>query len=346
VRHYTEDSNHIVSGCDNRTPSVGGSCALPCQTVVYFKLLTVLFLFHDVPVIPVARFLACCRFTRRCSHLRNAAARPQSCSIREQTISSANARRVLKAGDCAELFCDALKSLNMMDATGALNVQQLLRAVPHPYVGIPDDSVLEGYHDILLSSEFILGVFFSVIGVLLCGLLAVTKQVAMGERLQILWFVVSGLVHVIVEGAFVLNLDFYKNTDPNMFLLELWKEYAKADSRYATADSAVVSIEACTAFVMGPMCLLCASGLFSKASWRYAAITLVSVCQFYGTVLYFLTSALEGLPHTRSEPLYLWLYFTVMNVIWLIFPALCTWDSLSKMTSAVNAVSLTRKKLA
>jgi cholestenol Delta-isomerase len=284
-----------------------------------------------------------------CYSLRTAAAGAETCNIISATHSLPVQTRALNWKYiflCAELFIEVKKVPLLMDSAENLNVQQLLRAVPHPYVGIPDNSVLEGYHDILLSSDFILGVFFSVIGVLLCGLWPVTKNVALGERLQALWLVVSGLVHMIVEGAFVLNLDFFKNKDPNMFLLELWKEYSKADSRYATADSAIVAIEGCTAFVMGPLCLLCAMGIVSKSSWRYAAITVVSVCQFYGTVFYFLTSALEGLPHTRPEPLYLWLYFTVMNVIWLIVPALCTWDSLSKMTSAVHATSLVSKKLA
>lgn len=237
-----------------------------------------------------------------------------------------------------------------MDSGEHADVQQLLHGVPHPihpYVGIPDHSVLEGYQDVVLSYDVILGVFFAVIGVTVIALWLVTQHVAMGERLQLLWLVSSGLIHIVVEGSYILNIpDFFKNTDPNMFLLELWKEYGKGDSRYATGDSLIVSIEYVTAGIMGPLCLLGAVGLYSKASWRFAVITIVSVSQFYGTVLYFLTSALEGLPHTRPEPLYFYFYFGIMNAIWLVLPALCTWDSLSKMTAAVHSMSFTAKKLA
>lgn len=233
-----------------------------------------------------------------------------------------------------------------MDSAQQPDVQQLLQGVQHPYVGIPDHIVLEGYQDIMLSSNFLIAVFFSVIGLTVGALWLVTKHVAIGQRLQLLWFVVSGLVHLCVEGPYVIYADFFKNTDPNMFMLELWKEYSKADSRYVTRDSLIVAIEGCTAFVMGPLCLVAAAGLYAKLSWRFAIITVVSVCQFYGTVFYFLTSVLEGLPHTRPEPLYFWFLFTVMNAIWLVLPAICTWDALSKMTSAVRATSFTSKKLA
>lgn len=224
-------------------------------------------------------------------------------------------------------------------------VQQLLQGVPHPYVGVPDDVHLGGYHDVMLGSDYIIAVFFSVIGLVLGTLLLLTRHVATGQRLQLLWFVSSGLIHIFVEGAYILYPDFYTNTDPSMFMLELWKEYSKADSRYATRDSSIVAIEGCTAFIMGPLCLVAAWGLFAKSSWRFAVITLVSVCQFYGTVLYFLTSVLEGLPHTRPEPLYFWFMFTVMNAIWLVLPAVCTWDALCKMTCAVHAASKSNKKL-
>jgi cholestenol Delta-isomerase len=233
-----------------------------------------------------------------------------------------------------------------MDSVEHLDAQQLLNSVPHPYVGIPDDRALEGFQEIVLKSEYILGVFFGVIGVTLCLLWLITRHIAMGERLQLLWLAVSGLVHILVEGSYVLNVsDFFKNTDPDMFMLELWKEYSKADSRYAYGDSTIVAIELCTSAVVGPLCLLAAAGIYCKASWRYAVITVLSMSQFYGTVIYFAASMLEGLPHTRPEPMYLWFYFTFMNAIWLVLPALCTWDSLSKMTAAVRATSAKCKKV-
>jgi hypothetical protein len=65
------------------------------------------------------------------------------------------------------------------------------------------------------------------------------------------------------------------------------KEYSKADSRYATRDDFIISMEAVTAFLEGPGCLLIVWGMLKAKPWRYTAILLVSLGQFYGDVLYF-----------------------------------------------------------
>jgi hypothetical protein len=65
------------------------------------------------------------------------------------------------------------------------------------------------------------------------------------------------------------------------------KEYSKADSRYATRDDFIISMEAVTAFIEGPVCLLIVWGMIKAKPWRYTAILMVSLGQFYGDVLYF-----------------------------------------------------------
>jgi hypothetical protein len=65
------------------------------------------------------------------------------------------------------------------------------------------------------------------------------------------------------------------------------KEYSKADSRYATRDDFVISMEAVTAFLEGPGCLLICWAMLNAKPWRFTAILLVSLGQLYGDVLYF-----------------------------------------------------------
>jgi hypothetical protein len=79
------------------------------------------------------------------------------------------------------------------------------------------------------------------------------------------------------------------------------KEYAKADSRYATRDDFVISMEAVTAFVEGPGCFLIVWALCARKAWRYAAVVLVSLGQLYGDVLYFLTCLHGGESRRRGE---------------------------------------------
>eukprot|EP00891_Asterochloris_glomerata_P007692 jgi/Astpho2/7692/Aster-x0330 len=81
----------------------------------------------------------------------------------------------------------------------------------------------------------------------------------------------TGIIHFVIEG----------------------REYSKADSRYASRDPFVVSMEAITAFVEGPLCFLAVWGLFRRSSWRYTVIIVVSLGQLYGDILYFSTTILE-----------------------------------------------------
>ncbi len=72
------------------------------------------------------------------------------------------------------------------------------------------------------------------------------------------------------------------------------KEYAKADSRYATRDAFVIAMEAVTAFAEGPCCFAVVYGILTRQPWRYTLMMLVSLGQIYGDVLYFATCIIEG----------------------------------------------------
>lgn len=193
-----------------------------------------------------------------------------------------------------------------------------------------------GYQEQVLGMEVILGVFFLCTAALLLVSWYATRGLKTAERVIGTWMVVSGAIHLIIEGAFSLYDKFYTNTDPTWLLLELWKEYSKADSRYATRDSFVVAMETVTAFAWGPGCFLVFAGLLSRASWRWALLTMVSLGQLYGDVLYFATCWLEGSIHTRPEPMYFWFYYIFMNIIWIITPTWCLWYATCRTMEAVS----------
>ena len=191
----------------------------------------------------------------------------------------------------------------------------------HPY--FPKGLTLEGYEEQVMGTDVILGVFFAATLVLITVAWWSGRHLCTSERIISAWMLATGAIHLIVEGSFSLYPDFYKNTDPYMLLLEIWKEYSKADSRYATRDSFVTSMETITAFAVGPASFLVFWGLVSKANWRWTLLTMVSVAQLYGDVLYFATCWLEGGVHVRPEPLYFWFYFIFMNGIWIVLPIWC-----------------------
>jgi cholestenol Delta-isomerase len=192
---------------------------------------------------------------------------------------------------------------------------------PTPYY--PKGLELEGYHEQVLGFEFILGTFFSVTGIVIAFAWLAANRLPSQERGLAVWLVVTGIIHIVVEGTFSLCDKFYQNSNPNMLLLELWKEYSKADSRYATRDAFTTTMETCTAFIIGPSCIVATYGLISKSSWRWVLIILLSSCQLYGDVLYFATFWFEGGTFSRPEPLYFWIYFIFMNSIWIVVPIWC-----------------------
>ncbi|KFM25996.1 3-beta-hydroxysteroid-Delta(8),Delta(7)-isomerase [Auxenochlorella protothecoides] len=136
----------------------------------------------------------------------------------------------------------------------------------------------------------------------------------------------------LISGYVVLVPTFYKDP-PGTFLSDVWKEYAHADSRYATRDAFVISMEAITAFFDGPGCLFVVWGLLHRAPWRYTLLIIVSVAQIYGDVLYYATCYLEDFKHSRPEMRYFWIYFVVINAIWIVVPGYCirhSWHAISR----------------
>lgn len=72
------------------------------------------------------------------------------------------------------------------------------------------------------------------------------------------------------------------------------REYTQADSRYATRDSFVISMEAVTAFIEGPACFVTVWAILQRKPWAYTLQILISCGQIYGDILYFGTTILEG----------------------------------------------------
>jgi len=126
--------------------------------------------------------------------------------------------------------------------------------------------------------------------------------------------------------------EFYKDTSGN-FLAEIWKEYSKADSRYATGDAFIKAMETITAFAWGPMSLVISYALATKKAWRYPAVLICSLGQLYGDVLYYYTCILEGAVHTRPEFLYFWFYFVILNAVWIVVPSIAIAFAWSKVTA-------------
>jgi cholestenol delta-isomerase len=127
-------------------------------------------------------------------------------------------------------------------------------------------------------------------------------------------------------------------------LSDAWKEYTKADSRYATRDDFIVGMEAITAFIWGPLCPLVTYGILTSKSWRFTLMLIVSLGQIYGDVLYYATCYLEGFIHSRPEFAYFWGFFVGLNSLWIIIPAYTMYYAVRNINSAVAGKKSTAKR--
>eukprot|EP00899_Mesostigma_viride_P022943 jgi/Mesvir1/3833/Mv19799-RA.1 len=205
----------------------------------------------------------------------------------------------------------------------------------HPYY--PVDLTLEGFAPISWSVYELLGTFFAVAGVICVVTWIVSARAGLGflDKLLMCWFVLCGVIHCALEGMFAISPEFYKSTTSNFFH-EMWKEYSKADSRYAARESGVVAIESLTAFVVGPLCFITSLGIYKGASFRWSLQMITSMCQLYGDVVYFWTAYLEGLIHSRPEWLYFHFYFIIMNGIWIVVPLACVIHALKNINKLAS----------
>lgn len=101
------------------------------------------------------------------------------------------------------------------------------------------------------------------------------------------------------------------------------------------ADTFVVCVESITAVIDGPLSFLALYAFISNKPYRYVVQLILSLCQLYGDVLYFMTEFKEGCIHgEKYHPLYFWFYFVFLNSIWIVVPFLCVLESFNKLSRA------------
>ncbi|XP_027092329.1 probable 3-beta-hydroxysteroid-Delta(8),Delta(7)-isomerase [Coffea arabica] len=215
--------------------------------------------------------------------------------------------------------------------------------VEHPYV--PRDLKLPGFVPAFLPPSTIVGAY------LLASLLAVSivwigsgriHKISKLDRILMCWWIFTGLTHMVLEGYFVFTPDFYKKTTP-VYLAEVWKEYSKGDSRYAARDSGVVSIEGVTVVLEGPFCLLTLFAIATKKSYRYVIQLAISLGQLYGTIVYFLTSYLDG-DNFAASWFYYYAYYVLANAFWVLIPTAISVHCWKKICEAIKDQDLKKTK--
>nr|XP_044996477.1 3-beta-hydroxysteroid-Delta(8),Delta(7)-isomerase isoform X1 [Jaculus jaculus] len=153
------------------------------------------------------------------------------------------------------------------------------------------------------------------------------------RRLSLCWFAVCAFIHMVIEGWFCLYHEVLLGDQA--FLSQLWKEYAKGDSRYIINDTFIIFMETITACLWGPLSLWVVIAFLRQQPLRFVLQLVVSAGQIYGDVLYFLTEHHNGFQHGElGHPIYFWFYFVFMNGLWLVLPGVLVFDSIKQLTHA------------
>jgi len=155
------------------------------------------------------------------------------------------------------------------------------------------------------------------------------KNARWQDRATWIWLAFDGMIHLSLEGSFLYLSTFGRTVNGSSGpLAEMWKEYAHADARWGFSDPTVVSLEILTVLGAGPMCFYILKQLASDDPARHYWIIVLSTAELYGGFMTFAPEWLTGSPNLdASNALYLWVYLSFMNLLWVFIPVWLMADS-------------------
>ncbi|KAK4950552.1 hypothetical protein LTR66_013938 [Elasticomyces elasticus] len=204
-------------------------------------------------------------------------------------------------------------------------------------------------------------------------------------RALFIWHAFDALIHFLLEGSFLYNC-FFASTPiststsigpsphlpPNVHFLArpgrrygaefgrgpsaaLWREYARADARWAGTDLTVVSLELLTVFVAGPVAVGVCEGLRRGGEGVWVWIVGLAVGELYGGFMTFMPEWLSGSPNLNtSNFMYTWVlpgialqgarkltasswvYLFFFNTLWVWIPLWILYEAYGHITTALN----------
>ena len=162
------------------------------------------------------------------------------------------------------------------------NLTTILTEPLHPYY--PLGAEIAQYAANKNSVPYLLTIFFTTCAALFTLTYYLTQatnpHLSRNQLLTVMWFVLSGSIHVFFEGYYVSH---FANLGQSQHLIgQMWKEYAFSDSRYLTNNAFVLCMESITAVCWGPGCFLSAWLVAKGHPARWGAVVIVSLGQLYG----------------------------------------------------------------
>lgn len=147
-------------------------------------------------------------------------------------------------------------------------------------------------------------------------------------QITLVWFILDAFTHLSIEAGYVFLALGPTANQSSSYMAFIWREYARADSRWAGRDPTILSIEILTAFLLGPLCLLAAWAIYTRRPYRHLVQLSISLFELYGGWMTFMPDIISG-AHSLAlhDPLLLWVHLVFMNGLWILLPILLAWES-------------------
>ena len=190
-----------------------------------------------------------------------------------------------------------------------------------------------------------------------------------GTKIRILfvWHAFDALIHFILEGSYLYNCFFSYTTNnsglwkssqafaspylpPNVYFLgqkdrlygaeygtspfsALWREYAKADKRWAGSDLTVISLELLTVCLAAPMAVWICHCLRKQRADTWFWMIVLATGELYGGFMTFAPEWLSGSPNLdTSNLMYTWVYLFFFNTLWVWIPLWILYEAYQRVT--------------
>jgi hypothetical protein len=161
-------------------------------------------------------------------------------------------------------------------------------------------------------------------------------QLVFSEQVCLVWFIIDAFTHLTIELGYVYLALTDTAEKSDSFMGEIWRQYARADHRWAVRDPNVISLEILTVFV-GLLCVVEIYGILKRSPWRHILQAAICVAELYGGWMTFCPEWVEGSPNLDGSTFaLLWIYLVFMNGLWVVVPAVLLWDSWSRITNACS----------
>lgn len=167
------------------------------------------------------------------------------------------------------------------------------------------------------------------------SLIGVRCNLPRTDRHTVAWLIWDTIVHITIEGPFVIISLLGTVKDSSSFFALMWKEYGKADTRWLVSDSTIVSLEIATVFICSPLCIALIYAICKQTYYRHFLQITLCVMELYGGWMTFVPDILDGSPNLETgNVIFLYVYLIFYNGIWVIVPAILLYQSLIHFKSS------------